>query len=398
MEQYTRTRKRRSPVRKRVFWALLIFLLILLGIGLFKASSFLPVLWELFFTKEVQLKETKDKKVNVLLLGVGGANHDGPNLTDTIIFTSVDPQQKKVSLVSIPRDLWVPEMQQKINQSYVVGEDKKAGTGLASAKEIVSTILGQQIDYVVKIDFSGFEKAVDAMGGLDITVARTFDDYAYPIAGLEDEPCGHDEITIASLSAQIASGSASESEAFPCRYEHLHFDKGETHMDGETALKYVRSRHAFGFEGSDFARSQRQSKVISAFREKLFSAGTLLNLSKVNELLAILQGSIEMDIKKEEIDDFVKLANKTQGAKVVSAVLDTGDEEEERLGLLTNPPISEEYNNAWVLAPRAGNGEYSEIHEYVSCFLSGKTCLITETGVATPTPTVTPRKTVTPES
>src|SRR3990170_9095137 len=120
MEQYTRTRKRRSPVRKRVFWALSFFLLILLGIGLFKASSFLPVLWELLFTKEVQLKETKDKKVNVLILGVGGANHDGPNLTDTIIFTSIDPIDKKVSLVSIPRDLWVPEIQQKINQSYVV--------------------------------------------------------------------------------------------------------------------------------------------------------------------------------------------------------------------------------------------------------------------------------------
>lgn len=396
-QQYTRVRRRKSPVRKRVFWVIIIFFLILVGIGLIKAAKYLPILWDLLSTKEVQLKKTPEKKVNLLLLGVGGGTHDGPDLTDTIIFTSIDPQQKKVSLISLPRDLWVPDIQQKVNQAYVVGKDEQQGAGLSSAKKIIGGILGQQIDYVVKIDFNGFEKAVDAMGGLDINVARTFDDYAYPITGLEDDPCGNDEATIASLSARIASGSASESESFPCRYEHLHFDKGPTHMDGKTALKYVRSRHAFGIEGSDFARSQRQAKVITAFREKLFSAGTLLNPAKVSELLGILQGSIEMDIKENEIADFVRLANEMKGAKIVSTVLDTGEyseeDAEERFGLLLNPPISAEYHNAWVLIPRIGNGEYIEIHEYVSCFLAGKKCIVTETEVATPTPTPTRKPT-----
>lgn len=391
---YAPRSRRKSHTRKRVGVALLVFFLILIGIGLWKISSYLPVLWQLASEKEVKLKETPEKKVNLLLLGVGGGDHDGPDLTDTIIFASIDPKTKKVTLMSLPRDLWVQDIGSKINGNYTYAEEKKKGTGLQTTKALVSDVLGQQIDYAVKIDFSGFEKAVDEMGGLDINVARTFDDYAYPITGKEKDPCGNTESEIASLSGQLASGSATELEAFPCRYEHLHFNKGETHMTGETALKYVRSRHALGKEGSDFARSQRQAKVIGAFKDKLFSAGTLLNPAKVSSIIHVLEGSIEMDIKQDEIDDFVRLAQQMKGSKIVSGIIDTGDGEEERQGLLVNPPISEEYGMAWVLAPRAGNGEYSEIHSYVRCVLAGKKCIVTDYGIATPTPK--PKKTPTP--
>ncbi|HZE87165.1 MAG TPA: LCP family protein, partial [Methylomirabilota bacterium] len=192
---------------------------------------------------------------------------------------------------------------------------------------------------------------------------------------------------ITDLSAQLASGSATEVDSFPCRYEHLHFDKGPTHMDGTTALKYVRSRHAEGIEGSDFARSKRQEKVISAFKEKLFSAGTLLNPVKIADLVKVLQDSIETDIKSDEYDDFVRLAQEFKGVPIKSTVLDTG--QGDRLGLLINPPISPEFNNAWVLSPRAGNGKYNEIQKYVRCFIAGSTCIVTETGIITPTPTPT---------
>jgi len=375
----------KSHVRKRVFVALLVFVLILFGIGLFKLIKFVPVFWELIFQKEVVLKETKENRINVLLLGVGGGTHEGPDLTDTVIFTSIDPNTKRVTLVSLPRDLWIPELNAKINAAYTFGEEKQKGGGLPLTKAVVSKVLGQQIDYAVKIDFSGFEKAVDMLGGLDIDVDNTFDDYAYPIAGLETEPCGLDEEKIASLSAEIATGSATEHEAFPCRYEHLHFDAGSQYMDGKTALKYVRSRHALGVEGSDFARSKRQEKILTAFKDKIFSAGTILNPGKVFRLIDILEGSIEMDIKQEEYDDFVKLATqKMKGAKINSAIIDIGDDE--RFGLLVNPPISDEYRRAWVLSPRIGNGNYSEIQKYVVCIIEGKNCVITVNGIATPTP------------
>jgi len=385
MDNYSHGRsRRRSRVRKRVGAALIVFFLLLIGIGLFSVLKYLTVIPQVLFNKGVHLKETKEKQINMLLLGIGGGTHEGPDLTDTIIFASIDPQNKHVTLVSLPRDLWVPDLNAKINATYTFAEEKKPGSGLQVMKKTVGNILGQQVDYGFKIDFGGFTKAVDMMGGLDITVDNTFDDYAYPITGKEDDACGHTDTEIVDLTSQEASGSASDLDAFPCRYEHLHFDKGPTHMDGTTALKYVRSRHAEGIEGSDFSRSKRQQKVIAAFKEKLLSAGTLLNPVKITNLVEVLKGSIETDIQPDEYDDFVRLAQEMKGVPIKSTVLDVG--EGDRLGLLVNPPISPEYGNAWVLSPRSGNGQYAEIQEYVRCVLSGSVCTVAENGITTPTP------------
>lgn len=382
--------RRRKPTRKRPLVALLIAFLLIGGVWLWNNTNILSFLWNTTVQKQIKLKETPEKKINVLLLGVGGGTHEGPDLTDTIIFASVDPIAKKVTLVSLPRDLWAPELGAKVNSAYTFAKEKEPGNELDSTKKLVGGILGQQIDYAVKIDFGGFVKAVDIAGGLDVDVARTFDDYEYPIAGKEDSSCGLSDAQIASMSAAIASASASEGESFPCRYEHLHFTKGQNHMNGETALKYVRSRHALGPEGSDFARSKRQEKVISAFRSKVFSAGTLLNPVKFVNLLTTLKGSIDTDIKESEYGDFVNLAEAMKGAKISSAIIDQGDSSEERLGLLIHPDISPEYNNAWVLAPRAGNGNYTEIQTYIACFIHGGNCMVGENGIVTPTPKPSP--------
>lgn len=400
MEQHRQFRsRRRKPVRNRVKLALLIFVLVLVGIGLVKAGKFIPVVWDLFFKKEIQLTRaaTPDQEINLLLLGVGGGSHDGPDLTDTIIYAHINPNTKEVTLVSLPRDMWVSDLGAKVNTVYTFAEQKEEGSGLDATKSMVTNILGQPVDYAVKIDFNGFVKAVDMVGGLDITVDNTFDDYEYPLSGKEADPCGLSEDKIASISAEIASGSATPVDAFPCRYEHLHFDKGSQKMDGETSLKYVRSRHGTGKEGSDFARSKRQEKVIAAFKEKMLSVDTFLNPVKLVSLMNVLQDSIRTDIKEEEYDDFIKLAKKLQGAKIKSAVIDTGDSTEGRFGLLENPPISSEYKNQWVLSPREGNGEYGEIQKYVNCQIKGENCMIGRLGtVVTPTPTPTPRVTKAP--
>ncbi len=360
--------------------------ILLAGLAFFIFVKVVPILLTLgsvgaqtVFNKGISLKDT-DNRVNILLLGIGGGSHEGPNLTDTIIFVSIDPRLKKMTLVSIPRDLWVPMLQAKINSAYSTGQDKENAGGLKLTKAVVSDILGQQIDYGLRIDFDGFVKAVDMMGGLEITVDRVLDDYAYPISGKEEDACGKNDDEIASLSAQIATDSATESEAFPCRYEHLHFDPGVTHMDGTTALKFVRSRHALGREGSDFARSKRQEKVIQAFKDKLLSADTFLNPVKVVSLIDVFKGSIDTDIKQDEYDDFIKLAQKMKGAAVKSAILDFGDEEVGREGLLVNPPLSSDYRGQWVVIPRAGNADYSEIQAFVKCEVENVGC-------PTPTPT-----------
>src|SRR6266571_5266863 len=162
--------RQQKPIRRRAVLVAIILLLVLGGFFVMQTGlgSFI---YQFFFTRSINLKETPEKKINMLLLGVGGGTHEGPDLTDTIIFASIDPGKKTVTLVSIPRDLWIPDLQQKVNTAYTIGENKqkalpagRQGGGLSEAKSVVSKVLGQQIDYGFKLDFSGFTKAVDMIG------------------------------------------------------------------------------------------------------------------------------------------------------------------------------------------------------------------------------------------
>jgi anionic cell wall polymer biosynthesis LytR-Cps2A-Psr (LCP) family protein len=154
-------------------------------------------------------------------------------------------------------------------------------------------------------------------------------------------------------------------------------------MNGETALEFVRSRHADqAIENSDFARSKRQEKVIKAFKDKVLSAEILINPGKIINLYTTLQGSIDTDIKQDEFDDFIRLAEKLRGAKIQSTVIDIGDITTQRSGLLIEDSISSGDLYLSVLIPRAGNGNFSEIQKYISCEINKGNCSV----LPTPTP------------
>jgi LCP family protein required for cell wall assembly len=351
----------------------LLVLVVLIGALLFYFKDYLSLFYTAAAPESAKAVQ-QDKDFNVLLMGIGGGNHDGPNLTDTIILANIRPSKNQVNLISIPRDLWVPDLQAKINEAYSDGQDQ--GKGILMARATMEKVTGAQIDYVVVLDFDGFSKLVDDLGGIDVNVVRTFDDYAYPIAGKEDDLCGH-----TSEEVPLIATSEAELDAFPCRYEHLHFDKGETHMNGTTALKYVRSRHALGVEGTDFARSARQELAIKAIREKALSLNILFNPVKVLSIYNILKGNINTDIPVSNYGDFIKIAKRMQDVKIKSYVIGQPDSDAGTYGLLTNPVPSADYNFAWVLAPRVGNGNFSEIHDYVKCVTSVGSCTVTADGV-----------------
>lgn len=376
--RHTKKLERKTKVKK-VLLIIGLLLLVFFGRYLLEAVTYIPVLFELFTNKQIDLKKAEDNRVNVLLLGIGGGKHDGPNLTDTIIFASIDTASEsgRATLVSIPRDLWVPDLQAKVNTAYASGEDKQTGGGLILAKKVVSKITNQPVDYAIRVDFAGFVKAIDMVGGLDIEVERAFEDKEYPISGKEEDTCGFEGEDF-----EKRATDAAQFEAFPCRYEYLQFAKGLQHMDGETALRFVRSRHATGPEGTDFARSKRQEKIIIAFKDKVLSAGTLLNPIKLTSLYDVFKGSIDTDITQGEYDDFIRLSEKMQDSTIKTAMLDTGDASENRFGLLRNPPLGEngssEYGYQWVLIPRLGNGDFSEIHTYLGCVISTHAeCMVT---------------------
>ena len=366
------------PKNKAII-AIGVFAAIVVLVVVAKTASFYPFLFQLIFDKEVKLKQAEPTNLNILLLGIGGGSHDGPNLTDTIILANLDGSKNKVTLTSIPRDLWVPDIEgynKKINEAYAKGEVKKKGGGLTLADAVVEKTTGQSVDYVVRIDFNGFVRAVDLVGGLDIIVDKTLDDSRYPISDKEDDPCGFSEEEIKEF---VATESAEQeiSNKFSCRYKHLYFEKGPQHLDGEQALEFVRSRHGLNGEGSDFARSKRQQKVITAFKDKIFSAQTLINPARIINLYNIVKDSIDTNIKQDEFDDFIRLAQKMREAKITSLVIDTGDQINRKPGLLDEAPYTEEYNFLSVLIPRVGNGDFSEIHQYIDCQLSGGDCPLT---------------------
>ncbi len=289
----------------------------------------------------------ENRRVNLLILGISGDEKAGADLTDTIIFTSINPQTGNTLMLSLPRDIWLASMRAKLNTAYHYGNQKKPGGGLVLAKAAVAEIINQPVDYGLVIDFSGFEQIIDILGGVVVDVENDFDDYRYPIPGKENDECDGDP-------------------EYRCRYEHLHFDAGEQLMDGERALKYVRSRYAEGEEGTDYARSRRQQRFLSAIKNEVLSLRILANPSKVVRLIKVLQQNFETDIPQEDWGGMAKLLLKMRSGELKSQVLNGGAEGEE--GYLINPPPDpEKYDNHWVLIPRTG--DWQEIQTYVQGLL-----------------------------
>jgi len=322
-----------QPVIKKAF---LVLVIIFFSLVVYKFGSWF---WKLLqplakMTQSIELRQSNER-VNLLVLGAGGTNHIGSDLTDSILFASVDLKSGETVLLSVPRDVWLDSLRAKINTAYYYGEEKKQGGGLILSKAAVSEVLGQPIHYGLLLDFDGFVRAIDLVEGVEIDVERAFDDYQYPVPGME------------------------QAEPEELRYEHLHFNAGFQTMNGSLALKYVRSRYAEGEEGTDFARSQRQQKLLLAFKDKVFSMKTFFNPKKIRELAGIFGDSVKTDINEREYSEFLKLSLKIKESKIKAVAL--GDD------LFINPPKNQ-YENQWVLVPK--NNDWQAVYQYIEELLT----------------------------
>ncbi|MDD5341340.1 MAG: LCP family protein [Patescibacteria group bacterium] len=247
--------------------------------------------------------ETSDR-INILLLGMGGKGHDGPYLTDTMILASLKPSTGDVALISIPRDLAVPMPGYgwyKINYANHFGEMKNPGHGSELAAEVVAKTLDVPVDYYVRVDFAGFEKLIDELGGIKIYVNNEFTDNEFPVE------------TVSTNGVVDTNG-----------YKTVSFKAGWQKMNGETALNYVRSRHGNNGESSDFARSKRQQNVLQAIKDQATSFTTFFSYSKVNALLDFYKNNVETNLTAWEIFKFAKLAKKVDKESITNLVLDDG--------------------------------------------------------------------------
>lgn len=285
---------------------------------------FLNKLKHLVPSTEKQLKGEENDRINILLLGMGGQGHDGAYLTDTIMVASLKPSTKQVALISIPRDLTAPVSNwRKINNVNALAEAKNPGSGGTATAQAISELLQIPIDYYVRADFNGFVRIIDEIGGIQVNVENTFNDYSYPIDGQEDNP------------------------NYYARYEHLHIEQGLQTMDGSLALKYARSRHALGTEGSDFARARRQQLVLEAVKDKLLSRQTLLNPVMIGKLVNEFSQNISTNLNVWEMLRFWNLFKDVNKEQIINKVLSDAPD-----GFLVSTKGDD---GAYILVPRSGN-------------------------------------------
>ncbi|RJR14571.1 LytR family transcriptional regulator [Candidatus Microgenomates bacterium] len=305
-------------------------------------SLYPGIFYDLATQKYEHLDQYQDR-VNIVLLGTGGQDHEDGDLTDTIQVLSIDLEGKRNVMIALPRDIWIPSYKDRINEAFRLGERKMPGSGLVLAKATVEEVTGLPIHYGVLIDFGGFKKLIDRLGGIDVEVYETFTDDLYPIAGKEEDFCNGDP-------------------EYACRYESITFTKGTEHMDGERALKFVRSRHAEGDAGNDFSRGKRQQAVLMAIKNKLLQTG-ISDRQLLADLYTIAQQAIvtDMDLSEELL---LGRAFTSFDAPLVSTALTQDMPEEEKLGLLINPPLWQ-YDGKWVLIPK--HETFDQAHAYIKC-------------------------------
>ena len=226
-------------------------------------------------------------RVTLLLLGTDQRDgENAPPRTDTIIVATLDPVAKTAGMISLPRDLWVNVPgygNERINASFELGEQAKRGGGPELTRKTVEELLGVPVHHYALIGFAGFQKLVDQVGGVVVDVERPIKDNEYPDASYS--------------------------------LRRIFFQPGLQRLDGESALWYVRTRHA----DSDFGRARRQQQFLLGLRRQALQFNLL---PKAPAILAALSDTIKTDLKPAEILGLARAAKDLDSGAVVSRVID----------------------------------------------------------------------------
>lgn len=298
-------------------------------------------------------KIQRGEAFSILVLGYGGAGHDGPYLTDSILQIVYNPAKKTATMINIPRDLYVfvPYGENKKGYwgkantafSYVMNLgnasplatrynfapgnlNSKIDAAAILAKDTVEGVTGIPIDYWMAVNFEGFRRLIDSIGGITVNVEKAFDDYQYSTnPGLNDGR------------------------------NYLHFDAGVQKMNGLRAINYARSRYS-NQDSGDLGRSKRQMKVIQAVQQQMLNPDILL---KIPGILDALQGNLRTSVS---LDETLALMEFSRSAAGQEAARDLAFQSH----VLGFDLLNEGSNFAgFVFIPKAGPGNYSAIQEWI---------------------------------
>jgi LCP family protein required for cell wall assembly len=282
------------------------------------------------------LKGEGSGRVNILLLGRGGGNHEGPDLTDSLMVVSIDPVNNKAILISIPRDLWVNLPNggdMKINAAWETGEFKYLGkqtpgstdpkaiaAGFSTTDQVVQQILGININYNAIVNFQAFQQAVDTLGGVTVNVPS---DLVDPTMAWQNKG----NPVLASAGTQT--------------------------FNGAKALLYARSRET----SSDFARAQRQRDLHVAIENKALSLGTLSNPIKISGLANAFGKNVATDISVKDASTIYNIFKNIGTSNITSLDLNSGTSPTVTTGNMVGQSI---------VLPSAGLFNYSQIQSFVA--------------------------------
>lgn len=274
------------------------------------------------------------EKINFLILGNPGPGNNAPDLTDTIMLATLKPQDEKIYIFSIPRDLYIrigeTDGFSKINSLYEIGKNQNPDLPANLIIETAQKITGEKIDYFLIVDLSAVKKIVDNLGGLNVDISEAINDPKFPTAN---------------------NG-----------YENFKIDKGQKYLDGETTLKYLRTRHS---SGGDFSRMKRQQDVVEAFRKKIFGLNILWDFSKILKIYTELQDHIKTNMDFEEMRMIYKIIKKITPENLIYKVID-----EKETGLVMTDNINIENGLvASIVKPRNGIENYEDIKNFIKSTL-----------------------------
>lgn len=293
------------------------------------------------------LKEDENGRSNILIFATSEDDpheHDGASLTDSIMIVSADQDKKVVAITSVPRDLWVEYddscdvgYEGKINAVFqcATGSDTKANAarGAEALRKKVGEVYGLDIQYSVQVGYAAVQQAVDAVGGVDITIES-------------DDP----------------RGILDRNFDWECNYKcyFVKYPNGPAHLDGKHALMLARARNdagGYGLSRGNFDREINQQKILVALRNKASSAGTLANPVAATQLIDSLGDNIRTNFVAAEIKTLINIAKDTKEANI-----DRFSLVDEDPAILTTGNVSGQS----VVRPVVGLKDYSEIQAYVS--------------------------------
>jgi len=280
-------------------------------------------------------------RVNFLILGtddIEGRNGSGI-LTDTMIVLSLNVHTGKGVLIPVPRDLWLADEKTKINAMYYYGKTTNPAHPEQRSAEAVSVVLGVPIQYTVVTQLQTISEVIDALGGVDIHVQKTFTDAIFPREGVD----------------------VTKEKDPNVLYETVTFTEGDHRMLGKEALQYMRSRHSTDLEeGTDDARSRRQEQVMYAVIGAVKREVQHKNALALGKLFAIYEKNFSQELP---LPDLVALA-KTMKTNLVHIEL----KQHTIMPLLVHPAVAK--YKQWVYEAR--DPSFRELQLAVQGFLDVK--------------------------